>query len=128
MTKVGEVIGPRTFMPSPRPWVSVVLPAPRSPVSTTRSPGRRRAPRRRPRSCMAVAVATGVSTTGPAWSGITDMPPPYRAAGMAIALSPDIDERCHQSGLGRGPDGIQLGGSAGVADTCVVAGGEGDIL
>ena len=40
ITKVGEVTSPRTPSPSPMPWVSVVLPAPRSPVRITRSPGR----------------------------------------------------------------------------------------
>ena len=39
ITKVGEVTSPRTPSPSPMPWVSVVLPAPRSPVRITRSPG-----------------------------------------------------------------------------------------
>ena len=38
ITKVGEVTSPRTPSPAPIPWVSVVLPAPRSPVRITRSP------------------------------------------------------------------------------------------
>ncbi len=42
MTKVGEVTEPRTPSPSPMPWVSVVFPAPRSPVRITRSPARSR--------------------------------------------------------------------------------------
>ena len=39
ITKVGEVTSPRTPRPAPIPWVKVVLPAPSSPLSTTRSPG-----------------------------------------------------------------------------------------
>ena len=50
ITKVGEVTAPRTPRPSPRPRVRVVLPAPSSPVSRTRSPGRSSAASRRPRS------------------------------------------------------------------------------
>ncbi len=38
MTKVGEVMSPRMSSPWPTPWVKVVLPAPSSPLSTTRSP------------------------------------------------------------------------------------------
>src|ERR1035437_872131 len=44
MTNVGEVIGPRTPRPWAMPCVRVVLPAPRPPVSTTRSPALSRAP------------------------------------------------------------------------------------
>src|SRR5512139_482473 len=67
MTKVGEVIGPRTPSPSPMPWVRVVLPAPRSPVSTRRSPARSRAPRARPKACVRSGVSrrTSRSTSPP---------------------------------------------------------------
>src|SRR6478735_9423433 len=57
MTKVGDVIGPRTPSPSAMPWVSVVLPAPRSPVRTRTSPPRSRAPSRRPKSWVSSVVA-----------------------------------------------------------------------
>ena len=40
MMNVGEATCPRTPSPTPIPCVRVVLPAPRSPVSTTRSPAR----------------------------------------------------------------------------------------
>ena len=40
ITNVGEVTSPRTPSPAPSPWVNVVLPAPSSPLSTTRSPAR----------------------------------------------------------------------------------------
>ena len=40
MVKVGLVMRPVTPSPAPRPWVKAVLPAPISPVSSTRSPGR----------------------------------------------------------------------------------------
>ena len=63
MTNVGDVIGPRTPSPSPSPWVNVVLPAPRSPTRSTRSPARSRvassAPIRR------IDSASGASTTRP---------------------------------------------------------------
>ena len=59
MTKVGEVTGPRTPSPSPMPWVSVVLPAPRPPVSTTRSPGaQQRARATRPSARVSSTVAS----------------------------------------------------------------------
>src|SRR5580765_5422161 len=56
MTKVGDVIGPRTPSPSPIPWVSVVVPAPRPPVSTTRSPARSARPRAWPHARVSSAV------------------------------------------------------------------------
>src|ERR671914_276395 len=59
MTNVGEVIGPRTFSPSPMPCVRVVLPAPRPPDSTTRSPARSTPASRTPRSRIACAVCAG---------------------------------------------------------------------
>src|SRR5699024_11607654 len=46
-TKVGEITGSATPRPSPIPWVRVVLPAPKSPRATTRSPARSTAASRR---------------------------------------------------------------------------------
>ena len=45
ITNVGLVTSPRTPRPAPIPLVRVVLPAPRSPVRTSRSPGARRSAR-----------------------------------------------------------------------------------
>src|SRR5690625_2200455 len=56
MMNVGELIRPRTPRPAPMPWVSVVLPAPRSPVSTTRSPARRNAAKCRPNAVVRALV------------------------------------------------------------------------
>src|SRR5690625_6632082 len=50
MMNVGEATCPRTPSLEPIPWVSVVLPAPRSPVRTTRSPARSRPASRLPSS------------------------------------------------------------------------------
>ena len=58
-TKVGLVTGPRTPRPSPIPRVSVVLPAPSGPLSTTRSPGARGSrPSSMPSVCISAAVCT----------------------------------------------------------------------
>src|SRR4051812_685476 len=73
MTNVGEVMGPRTPRPSARPWVSVVLPAPRPPVRTTRSPAARtcasRWPQRRVSSAVASVVSRDMSATAGAQLG-----------------------------------------------------------
>src|SRR4051812_19789979 len=61
MTNVGDVMGPRTPSPSASPWVSVVLPAPRPPVRTTRSPAARTCASRRPQPRVSSAVASVVS-------------------------------------------------------------------
>ena len=58
ITNVGEVTGPRTSRPLPTPWVNVVLPAPSSPLSTTRSPGSSRSASPAPRSRIAPASGT----------------------------------------------------------------------
>src|SRR5450631_341512 len=55
MTKVGEVMGPRTPRPWAMPWVTVVLPAPRPPVSTTRSPALSSAPSLAPQAWVSPA-------------------------------------------------------------------------
>ncbi len=58
MTNVGEVMGPRTFSPAPSPWANVVLPAPSSPLSTTRSPARSCPASERPRARIESASGT----------------------------------------------------------------------
>src|SRR5664280_2755512 len=58
MTNVGEVIGPRTPRPWAMPWVRVVLPAPRPPVSTTRSPACSRAPSLAPQAWVSPTVGS----------------------------------------------------------------------
>ena len=70
--KVGEVIGTSTPRAAPRPWVNAVLPAPRSPQSTIKSPGRIKsaraaASRRVPSTDVVDTAARGRdSTTGSA--------------------------------------------------------------
>ena len=54
--------GPATPSPAPMPWVSVVLPAPRSPVAISTSPARSSPARRAPSACMASAVGASTST------------------------------------------------------------------
>src|SRR3954452_1141905 len=66
MTNVGEVPAPRTPRPAPSPWVRVVLPAPRSPVSSTRSPARSTVSTRSPSARVSEASGSVTVTGGPA--------------------------------------------------------------
>src|SRR5674476_1399905 len=70
MTKVGEVIGPRTPSPAAMPWVRDVLPAPRPPVSTTRSPACSRAPSLAPQAWVSSTVGRRTRWDGPMAPGV----------------------------------------------------------
>ena len=78
MTKVGLVTSPRTPSPAPIPWVSVVLPAPRSPVSTMRSPASSIPASRSPSSRIAAAVATVAAVRGSSLRPCHAAPSPAR--------------------------------------------------
>ena len=58
ITKVGDVTAPRTPRAAPMPWVSVVFPAPRSPVRISRSPASSRVPRCSPNARVSSAVSS----------------------------------------------------------------------
>src|SRR5262249_8596416 len=97
ITKVGEVIGPRTPRPAPIPWTRVVLPAPRSPLSTTRSPGSSTAASRLPSATMSSALATVSSSRirGPASRrGAPGRGPPPRRSRRPgrVPARPDLGE------------------------------------
>src|SRR5918994_972432 len=75
---VGLVIVSMMPSPAPKPWAKAVLPAPRSPASRTRSPGRARSP--------SAAARAGVSSTVRVWatsaaarSAVTGPPPLARS-------------------------------------------------
>src|SRR5258708_7078672 len=68
MTNVGEVTGPRTSSPWPMPCTSVVFPAPRGPVTTSRSPARSSPASRRPSSRIRAAVGTPICASSVAVS------------------------------------------------------------
>ena len=69
--KVGLVMGSVTSSARPNPWVNAVLPAPRSPARTIRSPGPRQAP----------------TAAAKAWVSSTD---PVRAVSAAASTAPRL--------------------------------------